>query len=184
MNIVALVASPRSEANTHRLVRAILDQARKNGASVREHFLNTLSIRGCQACMSCRTRPECAVEDDCAPILEQIAQADAIVLGTPVFMWQMTGQLKLVIDRFFCFLSPDFSSRLKSGKKILFAVTQGQADEHEFQPYFDSVGRMLQFIGFGPHRVLVVGGTHAPNDIAQNPAVPEKARAAAQWLCG
>lgn len=182
MKIIGLIGSPRHHGNTAHLVKVMLQQAAALGADTKLYQLGQLDIQGCQSCYACNSQESCALEDDAAGILREIAAADAIVLGTPVYMWQMSGQLKLLVDRMFSFLNPDFSSKLAPGKKVALAVTQGQEAPTVFQAYFDSVGQVLDLLGFGEHRLVTASGVHEPDDVLHQPHVLEEARAVGVWL--
>ena len=106
------MCSPNIEGNTAKLVNAILDEAAENGAIKVVYNLASLEIKGCDACRQCQDTGCCLIEDDMQEIYREIQTADVVVLGSPVYMWQMTAQAKLFVDRLTAFLRPDFSSRL------------------------------------------------------------------------
>ena len=172
MKIIGFVGSPRRGKNTQALVESVLNCAAQNGADVKMYHLADLNYQGCQSCYACKKLDNCVLPDDVTPILAEIAQADAIVLGTPIYMWQMTGQLKLFVDRLYAFYMPALPSKLPPGKKVLLAVSQGNPDEKAFLPYLKNTGDMLKFIGFGSYEILCVS----------SPVTTERACAAAKWL--
>jgi multimeric flavodoxin WrbA len=114
--------------------------------------------------------------------LAAIAEADRIVLATPVYMWDMAGQLKIMIDRFFSFMNMDYTSKLTQGKKVLWTITQGQPDVDKFRPAFEQHAAMLQFLGFGENKLLIAGGMMMPGDAEANTDAMEKATEMAKWL--
>ena len=91
-------------------------------------------------------------------LYREIQTADAIVLGSPVYMWQMTAQTKLLIDRMTAFLRPDFSSRLDN-KKLILVFTQGISDGDAFKPYFEYTAGLLYYLGFDVLDTIVAAGT-------------------------
>lgn len=182
MKILGFNGSPRVKGNTHLLVEEVLRSAQDNGATTAIYHLNEMNFRGCQGCYGCKTKGTCVQKDELSPVLDEIASADGIVLGTPVYMWQMTGQLKCMIDRFLCFLNPDFSSRLKPGKKAVIAVTQGEPDERKNRPYFESFSDLLKFGGLGACEILIAGGTEHKGDVKKYDSVLTRARELGKWL--
>jgi len=93
------------------------------------------------------------VKDDLEAVLTEIEATDILVISTPVYVWDIPGQLKCFIDRLFSFLKPDFHnvdrpSRLSEGKKVVFIQTQG-ASEEKFQNIYEKyetlLGGMLGF---------------------------------------
>jgi len=98
MKILALHGSPRTQGNSSQLLNVFLDEAKSLGAITSSYQLNTLQLKGCQACYSCRQpgkEKQCAVKDDMQPILADLFTANLVVLTSPVYMWQMTAQAKL-----------------------------------------------------------------------------------------
>lgn len=182
MKIIGINGSPRSKGNTRHLVEQVLKGAKEAGAATSIYNLNEMSFKGCQGCMACKSKGKCVQNDDLTPVLDEIAEADGIVLGTPVYMWQMTGQLKLMLDRFLAFLNPDFTSRLKPGKKAVLAVTQGAPDEKQFMPYFESVSAVLKFGGLSACEILIAGGNIEKDDVEKNTAAIAKAGELGRWL--
>ena len=119
IKILGLVGSPIINGNTAKLVNAILEGAAENGADKVIYNLASLNIKGCDACCRCLESGSCVINDDMQKLYQEIQAADAVVLGSPVYMWQMTGQTKVFIDRLTAFLKPNFSSRLDNKKLIL-----------------------------------------------------------------
>ena len=180
--IIALIGSPRKKGSTVALVDEILKGARAEGAETKSYNINEMNIKGCQSCYSCKAEGHCVLQDDMQELYYEITNADAIVFATPVYMWQMSGQLKLVIDRLYPFLKPDYSSYLTPGKKVLLAVTQGRPDITLFQHYFEHMGNNLLFLGFGAYKILIAGGTHKPEDLNLQPHLWEETKKLAGWL--
>lgn len=186
MKILGLYGSPRARGNSSQLLDTLLQEAQNLGAAVTSHHLNTLQIRGCQACFSCRQpgkEKQCAVKDDMQPILGDLFACDAVVLASPVYMWQMTAQAKLFTDRLMPVLKPDYSSWL-TGQRLLTIYTQGQPDITKFSPYFEYVNRMFGFLGFQTMEPVVVGGLRGVDDIRQHPESLAHIRTVAQQLVG
>ena len=184
MNILGIYGSPRANGNSARLLDTLLQETVTRGATVKKYHLNTLNIRGCQACYRCRqpgSEGVCALKDDMQAILEDLLNADAVVLGSPVYMWQMTAQAKLFTDRLMPLLKPDYSSRL-SGQRLLTVYTQGQPDVTMFSPYFQHVNSMFSFLGFRTLEPLVFGGLRNVDDITSQPAAFAAIKQAAEDL--
>jgi multimeric flavodoxin WrbA len=184
MNILGLYASPRAQGNSAQLLNALLEEAERLGATTSRYTLNTLRLRGCQACYSCRQpgkEKQCAVKDDMQPILADLFAADAVVLASPVYMWQMTAQARLFTDRLMPVLKPDYTSWL-NGQRMLVLYTQGQPDLTRFASYFKYVNDMFGFLGFHTLEPLVFGGLRGVNDAQRQSGHFERVRQAAAEL--
>lgn len=180
--IIAINGSPRVQGSTAALVDEVIKGAGERGAQVKSYSVSDLDVKGCQSCYACREQGRCVLQDDMQQLYDEIASASGIILATPVYMWQITAQLKLVIDRLYPFLKPDHSSYLTPGKKVLLAVTQGRPDTSMFHDYFEHVGKNLLFLGFGAYKILIAGGTHEPEDLRSQVSVVSEARQFGGWL--
>ncbi|MBU0986433.1 MAG: flavodoxin family protein [Proteobacteria bacterium] len=176
MKILGLEGSPRQNGNTEKLVKAILAGASENGAETKFYKLAAMNISLCLGCLKCREAGNCVTQDDMQLLHDEIQASDVIVLGSPVYMWQVSGQTKLFMDRLVPFIKPDFTTRLKGKKGILMAFTQGNPDEQSFKRYFEYLENLFSFLHFDVKGTIVATGTRDTNDILQQTALLEKAR--------
>ena len=153
MKIVAVLGSPRLNGNSAFLAERFLEAARNLGAETQSFALNTLAYRGCQACLACKKGSEiCVLKDELTEVLEAIKNSDILVLASPVYYGDVTGQMKLFLDRTYCYLAPDYinnpnRSRLSPGKSMVFVQTQGLPDETVFADIFPRYSQMMEFNG-------------------------------------
>lgn len=103
MKVIGINASPRKRANTQTLVEAVLEGAAENGAETRLVNLRELKINGCLGCEGCKKHPgKCVQKDDLTILLQDMTTYDAIVMGTPVYWYHVSAQLKMLVDRSVC----------------------------------------------------------------------------------
>lgn len=184
MNIVCLLASPRPKGNSATIAGWVCDEAEKRGAAVRRFALNTLTYRGCQACMACKTKLDhCVLKDDLTGVLDAVRGADAVVIATPVYFGDVTAQLKGFIDRTYSFYVPDFltstnPSRLEPGKRLVFIQTQAQPDEQLFTDIYPKYGMFFRFNGFRDNILIRACGVQGPEDAADKPELQAQAKQA------
>ena len=176
MKVLGLIGSPRENGNTAKLVKAIIEGAKVNGAETKVFNLSVLDINACKGCMSCSLKGRCIVDDDMQQLYEEIQAADAVVIGSPIYMWEITAQTKLFVDRLVALLNPDLSSRLKLPKKLVLAYTQGDLDPNTFKHYFNHLEGLFTFMGFDVQGSIVAAGTLYPEDILKQPEILEKAK--------
>ena len=119
MKIIGFNASPRKEGNTAWTVNKILEGAKEQGAETQAWHFSDLDIKPCRSCYGCKQGERgCIINDDMQKLYNELAQADALVLGSPVYMGQMSAQAKIFTDRLFAQFSPRFSPYFKeNGKK-------------------------------------------------------------------
>jgi len=99
MRIVGIYGSPRPNGNTDKMLDAFLDGAREAGVWVDTVYVRKLSLQGCIGCGGCDETGQCVVQDDMQHVYPLLEQADGIVLASPVYFYNVTGQVKLLIDR-------------------------------------------------------------------------------------
>jgi multimeric flavodoxin WrbA len=186
MKIVALLGSPRPESNSASLAQAFLDSCRGRGADIKTYVLNKMSYQGCQACMGCKTKAEsCILKDDLTPVYEEIRQADVVLLASPVYFGDFSGQLKSAYDRFYACLNPDFSSRLPAGKQAIFVLTQGNPDPEQFKDIFKRYETFMKWLNFDACHLLRACGLQGPGEVKDRPeALREAADLAGTIMAG
>ena len=162
MHIVIINGSPRTEGNTARAMDLIAKAAQDAAdVEVTTYHLDELTLKGCQGCMLCKEPGAvmCALEDDLKQVLQDLFEADAWILGTPVYMGHMTGQLKLLLDRTYGYLAPGFVLRLPEGKRGVAVLTQGRKELDAYQGVADMFTNMFTRRKFAMSECLVIGGT-------------------------
>ncbi len=183
MNIVAVLGSPRAKSNSSALARTILEGAAKFGADVQEFVLNKLQFKGCQACETCKTKLDrCVLKDDLTPVLEAVREADVVVLATPNYFGEVSGQFKSFFDRTYSYLNPDFSSRLRPGKLSVFVFAQGQTSLDVYQDVHPRYEMWLNRYGFSTNYLMRMNGPRAAESVSQRPDLLTQAQEIAAKL--
>jgi multimeric flavodoxin WrbA len=162
MKIIGLSASPRKEGNTAWAVNKILEGAKEQGAETQSFYSIDLDIKPCKGCLGCIKSDRCVINDDMQQLYDALGLADALVLGSPVYMGQMSAQAKLFIDRLFANITPRFSPHFKeknAGKKLVLVFTQGNPDSAKFKVYIDYTKEMFRMLEFDVKGVHVIAGT-------------------------
>jgi len=178
MLVIGIEGSPRKKGNTEQLVSTVLEGAADAGATTKIFKLAEMDIADCISCYACKSKGTCAIDDDMHILYDAIQAADAIVLGSPVYFWQVNSIVKRFMDRLLAFIAPDFSTRLNGPKKLLFAYTQGNPDVSKFQAYFDHMEKLFSFLHYDVKDTLVACGTRQHNDILLNQGLLSEAHKA------
>ena len=98
--ILILSTSPRLDGNTEMLADAFADGAKAAGHSCEKLVLPAKKIDYCIGCMACENRSgKCVLRDDGNAILDKMAKADVLVFATPIYFYNVSGQLKTLLDR-------------------------------------------------------------------------------------
>ena len=144
MKILGISGSPRRGGNTDILVNKALDAAKANGAEVEFISLAGKNINGCIACAECGKDGKCVIDDDIQAIYPKMEEADAIILGTPIYFGQMAAQTKTLMDRTY-FLHKN-GAKLRG--KVGGVITVGGRAGHDFtavalMEWFTILGMLL-----------------------------------------
>jgi multimeric flavodoxin WrbA len=104
MNILAINGSPRKSRNTVTLLNKALEGAASQGATTELIHLYDLCYKGCISCFACKliggkSYGKCAYQDELTPVLEKIEHADAVILGSPIYFGNVTGELRSLMER-------------------------------------------------------------------------------------
>ncbi|MBS4055593.1 MAG: flavodoxin family protein [Thermaerobacter sp.] len=130
--VLGLCGSARRDGNTDLLIREILRGAADTGAAVETIRLSDLSISPCTGCNHCKTHDECSIPDDMSMLLDEIVQSSGVVLGSPVYMGQATGQTKVFLDRLYQLRRGDRTLRVDGShiRGAVVAVCGAPSHEH------------------------------------------------------
>jgi len=138
MNVIGINGSPRKKWNTATLLGKALEGARSKGADTEIINLYDLDYKGCKSCFSCKTIKSksygrCAVNDDLTEVFKKIEVADAVILGSPIYFGNVTGEMRSFMERlifpYFTYtMTPQslFPNKIKSG----FIYTMNVPVEH------------------------------------------------------
>ena len=176
MKVLGIEGSPRRDGNTEKLVKAILSGASDKDADTAFYKLARMNFSPCMGCITCREDGVCTINDDMQHLCEDIQKSDVMVIGSPIYMWQVSAHTKIFMDRLIPFIDRDFGSRLNSQKRVVFAFTQGNPDAEAFREYFSYLERLFRFLHFDVVDTIVAAGTRDKNDIENQPAVLWQAR--------
>lgn len=166
--IVILNGSPRKKGNTSALVKAFTEGAESAGNIVTEFFLNDMNIHGCMGCFGGHSSKECPCvqKDDMAKIYPEVKESDVIVLATPLYYWNMSGQIRTAIDRLFALEEGD--GNLLRGHDRASALLMA-AEGHGFDDvllYYDHLMEHLKWKNLGH---VLAGGNGEAGDIEGKP---------------
>jgi len=162
----------------------LLAGLRTAGVATDEIFLTDHRIEPIASCSACAAAGGCGIEDDFGALMDRLYAADLVLVGTPLYWYGPSGQLKLFLDRWSCLLDlaeERFRDRMR-GKRAVIVIAQGERGFYEAGPclqMLDWTFRYLDMLVAG--RIIVVG--HARGDYASDPdqrkAVSEAAAALA-----
>lgn len=173
--IVILNGSPRKNGNTSALVRAFTEGAEHAGHTVTEFFLNDMTIHGCRGCFGGHSSRECPCvqKDDMDQIYPAVKESDVIILASPLYYWNMSGQIRTAFDRLFALEEGD--GNLLRGHERASALLMA-AEGHGFDDavtYYDHLMEHMRWKNLGH---VLAGGNGNVGDIKGKPEIEEARR--------
>ncbi|NLD98774.1 MAG: flavodoxin family protein, partial [Fibrobacter sp.] len=148
MKIIGVNGSPRKNWNTHILLNKALEGAKSAGAQTELINLYDLDYKGCIGCLACKVKGgkslgHCAVNDELKPVLDRIDKSDGLILGSPIYMMDVTAMMRAFLERLtYQYANFDNSEPLFTGKlKTSFIYTMNGPTG-----YFDELYKKYEMI--------------------------------------
>ncbi|MDY6430274.1 MAG: flavodoxin family protein, partial [Bacilli bacterium] len=163
--VLIISSSLRAKSNSDLIAKQI-----QIGALDKGHDVELLSLKGkkinyCIGCFSCASTGKCVFKDDVADILAKVKEAESIVFVSPIYYYEMSGQMKTLIDR----MNPLYGGN-NAFKHIYFASTA--TDDEPSTPeraIFGLKGFVACFDGVKFEDSLFLGGNTDPEEIGNKP---------------
>jgi len=178
MKVIAFNGSPRKGWNTEILLSKALEGAATQGAETELIHLYTLNYKGCISCFSCKRKDsksygKCAMKDDLMPILKKVEEADAIILGSPIYLGTTTGEMRSFLERLiFPYLVYDeshstlFKKKIPTGFIYTMGLNMDGLKERGYDQHFKLTDMFLERI-FGMSEYLSVTDTYQFDDYSK-----------------
>ena len=178
MKVMAVNGSPRKTWNTATLLTKALEGAASQGAEAELIHLYDLAFTGCTSCFACKTRDgqsygRCAVKDGLMPILKKVEAAEALILGSPIYFGNVSGEMRSFLERllfpYFTYTDPPqslFPRKIATGFIYTMNVTEEMMKEWGYEQVFANNQRLLQMV-FGSSESLWSCDTYQFRDYAK-----------------
>lgn len=161
MKKILLINSSNRKKNTYKLLTLIEDILKEKGYETELISLSSFKIDFCKGCEACILKGSCFVKDEANVIMKKIVESDGLVIGTPVYLNNMSGILKTFIDRTCVWFH---RSEVAKKPTLLLANTQGSGLENTL----NSIKEVM--IQWG----VFLGGTISRNGRNFNKPIEEK----------
>lgn len=152
MKTIIINASPRKNWNTAQLLKEAQKGAESVGAKTEYIDLYDMSFTGCRSCLACKLKngkhPGCAWKDDLSPLIERILEADALIIGTPIYWGEPTAQFRALMERLvFCTLPYEAGTYFQGKVDVGFIYTMNAGEgyyEQNLRPYLTNVENLFR----------------------------------------
>ncbi len=167
--IVIVDGGPRRNMNTAQLLQQVAEGAKSVGEDieVKSVRLYDLDYKGCTSCMACKLKGKvsniCRYKDSLSPLLEEIARADGLVLGSPIYFGEVTGLMRAFLERLaFPWLSyNDYSLTAPRRMPVVLVETMNGLPDRNNSNHFGSIewclttalGKIERIVGYNTCQV-------------------------------
>lgn len=169
--VLIISTSLRNNANSEILAKETERGAIEAGHEVEFVTLKDKDIKFCKGCLACQKLGHCVINDDANAITEKMKNAEVIVWATPVYYYEMSGQMKTLIDRANSLFSADYKFR-----EIYVIATAADGSQGVVQTVLNGVnGWIACFSGVKLCGYIDGCGLEAPNDVKSNEKLLDEA---------
>lgn len=167
--IVVISTSIRVNSNSEALAKSFADGASYAGNEVEFITLRDKQIGFCKGCLACQQTGNCVIKDDVTGIMDKVIDCDIVVWATPIYYYEMSGQMKVLIDR----LNPMFSKDYKF-REVYFLATAAEDGEFVYEKALSGLNGWMDCFDKAELKGHVFcGGVTAGGEIANNVRLKE-----------
>jgi len=167
--VIVISTSLRRGSNSDMLADKFAFGAKSAGNDIEKISLSGKNIQFCKGCMGCHKLGKCVINDDVNDIMAKVMEAEVVVWATPIYYYEMSGQMKTLIDRMNAMYERDYKFR------DVYLLTTAAEDEKE-TPKRAEIG-LIGWIDCYPKSrlagTLFCGGVNDPREIDGNAKLQE-----------
>jgi len=180
VKVLAIAGSPRRKGNTDLLLAELVRGAQSRGAETETIIAHNLKISSCVHCDSCLKTGICRIKDDMQGIYDKLAEADVIVLASPVQFGGPTAPLKAMMDRCQCLWARKYVLKIPplppAKKRLGFLIsTAGTRLKGMFDPSVAIAKNWFHVLNVEYAGDLLAGGVDAKGDVTKHPDLLQQA---------
>ena len=169
--VLIISTSLRNNANSE-----ILAHKTEQSAKDAEHNVEFITLKGkniqfCKGCLACQKIGHCVINDDANEITEKIKNSDVIVWATPVYYYEMSGQMKTLIDRANSLFATGYNF-----KDVYVITTSAESGEEVVQTVINGLNGWIACLPKTKLKGFVNGcGAENPSDVNNMPELLKQA---------
>lgn len=169
--VLIISTSLRGGSNSDLLAKECEKGAKEAGHDVELISLKGKEIKYCIGCLSCQRTGACVLKDDVADIMAKVKEAEVIVYATPIYYYEMCGQMKTLLDR----LNPLYAADYKF-RDIYMIATAAEDAETAFEKAYNGLQGWVDCFEKATLKGIVTGGgIDDANDAPNHADVMKKA---------
>ena len=168
-NVVVISTSIRANSNSEVLAKSFADGASYAGNNVEFITLKDKQIDFCKGCLVCQQTGNCVIKDDVTKIMDKVIEADIVVWATPIYYYEMSGPMKVLLNR----LNPIFSKEYKF-RDVYFLATAAEDEERVYEKALSGLNGWIDCFDKAELKGYVFcGGVTMGGEISENVKLKE-----------
>ncbi len=169
--VLIISTSLRNNSNSEILAKELEKGAKEAGNDVCFISLKDKEIKFCKGCLACQKTGSCIIKDDANTITEKIKNSDVIVWATPVYYYEMSGQMKTLIDRANSLYTADYKFR-----EVYLITTAADEAQEAAEPVKNGLKGWLACLNKAKFSGCICGGNlENPADVNQQTELMKRA---------
>lgn len=169
--VLIISTSLRRGSNSELLAKECWKGAKEAGHDAELVSLKGKDIKYCTGCLSCQKTGACVQKDDVSEIMEKVRESEAIVYATPIYYYEMCGQMKTLLDRLNPLYAADYAFR-----DIYIIAAAAENEDSAFEKAFNGLQGWVDCFEKAELKGIVAGiGIGGANDASNHTAVMKKA---------
>lgn len=163
-NVLVISSTLRKNGNSELLAKEFLKGAQDAGNNVEFVTLQDKEIKFCKGCLACQKIGHCVIQDDTIEITEKMKNADVIAFASPIYYYEMSGQLKTMLDRANALFASDYKFR-----DIYFLSSAADSDPHSADIAIQGIKGWIACFSKAQFKdAVLAAGVEAPGDVEGN----------------
>ena len=169
--VIIISCSVRGGSNSEALAKECERGAAAAGNDVELVSLKGKNIRFCTGCLTCQSGRPCVLKDDVPEIMEKVKNAEVVIFATPIYYYEMSGQMKTLLDR----LNPLFPMEY-SFRELYMIATAAEDGDYVYEKAYNGLQGWVDCFEKAELKGIIFGGAIGdPNDAANHPDALKKA---------
>lgn len=161
--VLIISTSLRAGSNSEILAKECEKGAKEAGHEVEFISLKGKDIKYCIGCLACQSSGGCVLKDDVPEIMEKVKESEVIVYATPVYYYEMSGQMKVLLDRLNPLYSTDYTFR-----DVYMIATAAEAEDQAFERAYNGLQGWVDCFEKATLKGLIGGGGIGDSNDAKN----------------
>lgn len=167
MKAICIIGSPKTNGSTACVTDKIIEGMQANNIDIKKYILGEMNINYCKGCMKCYETKKCIQNDDMNIIINDLIESDIVIIASPSYWGDVTGQLKVFFDRSTPLSDTNGETIIPKGKiGVSVAIRTGRNIEENLH-LINTIEHYYGHLGIKPVKRFTVEGVQVREDFHQ-----------------